>query len=239
MSALFGLTWAMLQSSFGGGYKASVTWIVSFMLFYNVMFLPKATVIIHDPLNVNKPYDSVKNVPFALAVFAGLSSQIGKNLTEQMEAAFSLPDYLPYHKHGMLFGSKLISMSTNMKIQDEDFASSINSFMKQCVFYDLLLHRYSLDELKKSKDIWSFLTEENLVSQARSFAIIDGREQSIVTCRSGATLLNKRWKAQTDKNAELFGRQLFPDKSNEEAKRLLLEYLPISYAALRNTSKDA
>jgi conjugal transfer mating pair stabilization protein TraG len=239
ISGLFGLTWAMLQSSFGGGYKASVPWIVSFMLFYNVMFLPKATVIINDPLNVNAPYEKVSNVPFALAMFAGLSSQIGKNITEQMEAAFSRPDYLPYHKHGMLFGSKLLSMSTNMKIQDEDFASSINSFMKQCVFYDLLLHRYSLDDLKKSPDIWSFLTKENLASQARSFAVIDKGEQSIVTCRIGATMLNERWGAQADKVASLFGWQLFPDKSNAEAKSLFLKYLPTSYAGLKNASRSA
>ncbi|MDF3047712.1 MAG: conjugal transfer protein TraG [Candidatus Midichloriaceae bacterium] len=239
MTATLGLAWAMIQSSFGNSFKPNVVWIVTFMLFYNVVFVPKATVLIHDPLSRQEQYRKVDNVPFALALFASLSSQVGKNLTESMEMAFSPPDYLLYHKYGMLFGSKLVSMTNSMKIVDEDFAASISSFMKQCVFYDILLNRYSLDDLKKADDIWEFLTVENQASQARSFELVGDGSKSIATCREGAAVLNERWAAQTIKAAGIFGKMAFPDRSLEEARNLLLTNLPTSYASLIHTSKSA
>lgn len=226
ITAMLGLTWAMLQSSFGGGYKASATWIISFMLFYNVMFLPKSTVLINDPLNQDKKYDAVENVPFALAAFASLTSQIGKSMTESMETAFSKADYLPYHKHGMLFGSKLVSMTTTMKIVDEDFAASINSFMKQCVFYDLLLHRYSLNDLKNTDNIWTFLTGDGRPAKARSFEIISSGNRAIFTCEDGVTEINKNWEAQIS-------------KLTKPLAKGFLENLPVSYKSITTAAQSA
>lgn len=239
ISAMFGITWALLQSAFTNNFKQSITWFVSFMLMYNVLFVPKATVLIHDPLNKGNLYEAVPNVPFALAAFASYSSTIGKEITESMEAAFTPVDYLPYHQHGMLFGSKLITLSTSMKITDEEFASSINSFIKQCVFYDLLLHRYSLDELRNSEDIWDFLTAENKASQARSFMLTENHEQKIMTCKEGSEQLKGRWEAQIHKGAGIFGKLLFSGKDSETAKKLMMSYLPSSYSPLLGISKNA
>lgn len=239
ITAMFGMTWAMLQASVSSTFKPNLTWIISFMLFYNVMFAPKATVIIHDPLNRAALYDRVDNVPFALAVFASFSSRIGKELTEKMEMSFSPPDYLPYHEHGMLFGSKLINITSSMKITDENFASSINSFMKQCVFYDLLLHRYSINDLKQTDDIWRFLTIDNQPSQARSFELVEDGQRSIKTCNAGALILNERWKQQLSTTPNIVSQLLFPDTNQNQAKVLFLQHLPTAYASLKHTSQNA
>ena len=187
ISATFGLLWALMQSAFVGNFRHSFNWFVSFILIFNVFFIPKSTVIIHDPLNRERPYSTVNNVPYALAVFSSLSSTVGKELTEQMEMAFTPIDYLPYNQNGLVFGNRLASTAMSMKIADENFASSVNSFMKQCVFYDLLLHRYSLDELKRADNIWNFLTVDNQASQARSFVVMENNTQQIMTCRDGVT----------------------------------------------------
>ena len=239
LTATLGLTWALLKSSFGGSFTVNVTWAISFMLFYNVVFLPKGTVLIHDPLNRGEPYQTVDNVPWALAAFASMSSQVGRGITESMEAAFSQPDDLSYHKNGLLFGSKLVSMASSMKIQNEDLAASMSSFVKQCVFYDVLLHRYTLNELKNAPDIWVFLTEENSPAKARSFEMREGGARKIYTCNDGAPLLKAAMTTETGSVMGAFGQLLIPDKTSNDGKNLILASLPTSYRGLEDISKSA
>lgn len=238
MSALLGLIWVLFMVAFNLNYKTAVNWFMSFFLIYNLVFLPKASVLINDQLDPT-PYHAVDNVPFALAVFASLSSTIGKDITEGFEMAFSQPDDLKYHKNGMLFGSKLMQMSASLQITDSNFASTMNSFMKQCVFYDILLNRYTLEELKTADDIWKFLTVDNQASQARSFSLKSSTDSQILTCRDGAVEINKLWGDQISKSTSLFGQLFFPKVSTPDAKKMLLQYLPVSYDALLGISKGA
>lgn len=238
VSGLLGLAWVLIQVAFSLNFKSAVNWFVSFILIYNVLFLPKTSVLINDQLD-RTPYSAVDNVPLALAVFASLSSTIGKDLTEGFEMAFTTPDDLKYHKNGMLFGSKLMQMSTSIQITDSNFASSINSFMKQCVFYDILLGRYTLDEMKTADDLWKFLTVENQAAQARSFSLRTATGSQILTCRDGAVELNKVWSDQISKSGDIFGQLFFSNVPKDQAKKLLLQYLPVSYDSLLGISKGA
>ncbi|MFN5382870.1 MAG: conjugal transfer protein TraG N-terminal domain-containing protein [Alphaproteobacteria bacterium] len=239
LTATLGLTWALLKSAFGGSFTVNLAWAMSFMLFYNVILLPTGTVIVHDPINRSEPYQKIDNVPFALAVFASMSSQVGYNITTMMEAAFSQPDDLAYHKNGLLFGSKLVSMASSMKIQNEDLAASMSSFVKQCVFYDILLHRYTLNELKNAPDIWAFLTEEHTPAKARSFEIREGATRKICTCEDGANLLKAKMTTETTSVAGVFGQFLIPDKTSAAGKNLIIASLPTSYNALLGVSQSA
>src|SRR3546814_12789620 len=78
-----------------------------FLIATNILFLPRTTLWIKDPLTI-KQY-KIDNVPFALAVFSSSISQIGQAMTEKVEQVFTLPDYLPYHQTGTVFASKLMS----------------------------------------------------------------------------------------------------------------------------------
>ena len=115
ISGMLALFWALLQSAFNNQFKNTVTWAVSFMLMYNVMFLPKVEIVINDPLNRAANYRKVDGVPAALGIFASLSSNIGFRITELMETAFSLPDDLKYQKSGMIFGSRLLGVDLSGK----------------------------------------------------------------------------------------------------------------------------
>lgn len=232
--AMVGLTWSMLESSFGPSFKPNVTWLVSFFLFYNVMFYPKVEVLIHDDLDVGHRYEKIEHVPFALGVFASLTSQVGYEITKNMEMAFSRPDYLPYHKYGFLFGSRLLDMTSSAKITDSDFAESINDFLQQCLMLDLDQKLYSLNGLKEAEDLWGFLKEK--ASKAKGFSIKYKGVRQIKTCADGIKELDEQWDAQVNKTAGIFGK-VFGTK--EDSKSILLNNMPASYDDLKKVSKNA
>jgi conjugal transfer mating pair stabilization protein TraG len=243
LSGMLALFWALLQSAFNNQFKNTATWAVSFMLMYNVMFLPKVEIVINDPLNRATNYRKVDGVPAALGIFASLSSNIGFRITELMETAFSLPDDLKYQKSGMIFGSRLLGLTSAVKINDSDFAASVHSYMKQCVFYDILLHRYTLAELKNAPDIWEFLKTNP--SKARSFEMHSPAGRKITTCALGIKDLESRWKGETDNATNQLAELLTPitkviDKQpNNSARNLFMSGLPISYEKFFNISKTS
>jgi len=63
-------------------------------IFYGVLFLPKATVIVQDQ-RTGMTYP-VANVPLGVAFFASESSHIGKWLTESFETNFTSVDDLKF-----------------------------------------------------------------------------------------------------------------------------------------------
>lgn len=240
ISASAASIWAAILAIWNFDPKEHVRWLVSVMVLSNLMFYPKTDVLINDHLNHQKKYDAVKSVPYALGVFASITSSVGYEITKLMETSFTAPDYLPYHRHGMLFGSKLRSATHSMKIPSNDFASSINSFVKQCVFYDIRLGKYTLEELKEAEDIWEFLTKEHKQSPARSFIYNERGEDEIMTCQSGLNELNKRWNEQTDSAIEKY----LPIASNQTqsqdtSKKAMLALLMASYQPFNSISQNA
>lgn len=243
LSGMLALFWALIQSAFTNQFKNTVTWAVSFMFVYNVMFLPKVTIVINDPLNRGVVNRNVENVPAALGIFASLSSNVGYTITELMETAFAPVNDLQYHKSGMLFGSRLLGLTSAVKINDTNFSASVHSYMKQCVFYDLLLHRYSLEDLKNASDIWSFLKAEP--SKARSFEMHSSTGREIMTCAEGIRQLETSWLGETDTATDKLAAILTPvtkiinGQPNPSAKTLFLSALPYSYGEFFKISKGA
>ena len=259
ITGMLGLTWILFEVSFTQQFKRGTHWFVAILVIYNVMFVPKVSVYINDHVNPHLQNRLIKNVPFALGMFAGLSSQIGASLTELSETAFSLPNDFKYHKNGMLFGSKLVDMANRTQIVDTNFSASINDFMKQCVFYDILLKRYSLDDLKRSSDIWNFLTVQNTPSVARSFSYYNphktagcsssnpfssvckqsSRHGQIVTCKAGADLLANEWNAQITKTTNVFFNNNRAKNADKALKDTMLTSLPLAYSTFLGISAES
>jgi conjugal transfer mating pair stabilization protein TraG len=112
-------------------------WFLWVLVATNLLFLPKTTVWIHDPLCNTK--NKVDHVPFALGAFASLVSQVGRSITEQFEAVFTLPDYMPYHQTGTVFASQLMSQVGQFRIVDPVFKGNMERFVNQCVVYDAMI----------------------------------------------------------------------------------------------------
>lgn len=209
-----------------------VRWLGIFYVAMYVLFLPEATIIITDRVNQDKMY-AVDHVPLGLAIIASYTSQIGDALTQNIESNFTMPDYQPYHRTGMVFSSRLVEAASQFEITDAKFDQNLKEFIHQCVFYDLLLEKYSVNTLMESPNVWTQITSN--ASPARAF-IYNGQ---VTTCRVGAGKLTEDWKAVYEHVAARYGKRIYPALLREDAKAKLLTDLPISYQYLTKLSQNA
>src|SRR3990167_5743897 len=100
---MVGLLYTLILMCVRSSLVEGLHWLLWVIIATNLLFLPKTTVFIHDPLT-NERF-KVDHVPLALGAFASLVSHVGKTITEKVEAVFSLPDYMPYHQRGTVFAS--------------------------------------------------------------------------------------------------------------------------------------
>ena len=98
---MVGLVYTVIVMLFRNSLMEGLHWLLWVIVATNLLFLPKTTVFIHDPLT--KERFKVDQVPLALGAFASLVSHVGKTITEKVEAVFTLPDYMPYHQTGTVF----------------------------------------------------------------------------------------------------------------------------------------
>lgn len=224
-------TWAIVHFSIERSFKSLVRWLGLYYLAFFICFYPKATVHVIDRINPGSGY-TIDNVPIGLAWSANLTSVIGDGLTQILESTFSLPDDLHYAKTGMVMSARLAEASTQFQVTDPTFNQSLQSYVTQCIFYDLLLNKYSWNELLNTPDIWNFTNQ--YASPARSFMHYKIGGAEIITCKNGATMMANDWKAAINDATTHYANRLFPQA--KDAKATLLSYLPISYRFLSNVS---
>lgn len=131
---------------------------IPFLAIYTVFIVPTTTIHIEDELHKPKIY-KVDQVPRILAHFAEIASSIGYYVTYGIEKAMHTVDDVKYSRTGLIFGSDTALDFRRFGLTNPDLQKDLKEFSKQCVLYDLALGRYSLDDLKKSTDIWNFLKE--------------------------------------------------------------------------------
>lgn len=240
LGLLMGAAFAIVYALYGNAVRVFIGWIIPITAIMQLLFVPQVTVWIIDP--VSRYHQKVDHVPYALGMVASYISQIGYELTKQIEKVFVLPDDLKYQKTGMLFGSYLMQQAKTFHITNEDLAENMRQFVGQCVAYDALLGRkYTIEDLRHSADIWGLVSKE--ASKARSFLWREPREEGraarpeIITCRQGVALFNRQWGELLNQAASLFGTQIFGDVLNPKAE--LLKHLPISYGYLTELSQSA
>ena len=120
-------------------------------------------------------YYHVANVPFGLGFFASVASSVGDSQTQLFEKIYHWPDSSQqpsYSKTGFLMYAKLASDVQAIAVHDPIFAQDLDHFMDQCVFYDILLGKYTLNDLMQTEDIWGFIGSHS-PSMARAFQYTD------------------------------------------------------------------
>lgn len=207
-------------------------WLGLFYVAIYVLFLPQATIVITDRVN-NDTHYKVDNVPLGLAIIASYTSVIGDALTQNIESQFTMPDDMRYHHSGMVFASRLVDAASQFEVLDAQFDQNLREFVHQCVFYDLLLGKYSINTLMSSKSAWNQVAVN--ASPARAFIYND----KVTVCNEGARQLTEDWKHQIDLAAEQYARRIYPSVAKEAAKTKLLKELPISYQYLTKLSDNA
>lgn len=199
VGSLYVVILMLFKSQVIEGFK----WFLWVLVATNLLFLPKTTVWIHDPLCNTR--HKIDHVPFALGAFASMVSQVGRSITEQFESVFSLPDYMPYHQTGTVFASSLMSQVGQFRIVDPIFKGNMERFVNQCVVYDAMIgHKYTLDDLQKTNDIWGLVTH-NASPVLGVLYKSEGEPGSVITCREGATALSRLWANQIARATAVYG----------------------------------
>lgn len=191
---------------------------------------PVCTVHIIDRTN---PLEGlvVDKVPLLLGVVGSLSSTLSDRVTQTFELFFHSPNDMEYSQTGMVMGAKLFLSASNIKITDANFNSNMQKFMQQCVFYDLMYGRYSLNDLNQSTHLWDFVKTN--ASVARGFIY----DKEFKSCLEAANLLESLWEAVIlDAKSKYAG---FAFGNRTDAVANFEKFLPQSYKHLTTLSGEA
>ena len=238
---VMGLAYSVLIVAFNLDWKAWLHWFLQATLMYMVLMVPRLDVHVTDRINPSLAPAQVANVPLGLAMMASFTSQVGDYLVRSSELVFGLPGDLDYSRNGMIYGSRLFEATRSLRINDPEFAANLDEHFKQCVFYDVLLGRYSMQTLAKAPDLWNAIAPGSQ-ARAQRFLTRDGSgavTSSIQTCREAYTTLSGQWNGMVDDLGRVFGRQLYPKQTADLARAKLFADLPVAYQYLTGVSASA
>jgi len=239
---VMGLGLSAITLAFNQDWRAWINWFLGATLIYSCLMVPRLDVHVTDRLNPSLAPANVSNVPLGLALMASFTSQVGDYLTGSAEVVFGLPGDLNYSKNGMIYGARLYDATRSLRISDPEFAANLDEHFRQCVFYDVLLGRYSMKELAETGDIWATIAPGSQ-ARAQRFLTRDATSgqvsSNIVTCREAYDTLNAQWVGLVDAMGSVFGRQLYPNQTAALAKAKLFADLPVAYQYLTGVSASA
>ena len=238
---VMGLGLSAIVLAFNQDWRAWLNWFLQATLIYMCLMVPRMDVQVTDRLNPSLAPSQVSNVPVGLALMASFTSQIGDYLVRSAEVVFSLPGDLNYSRNGMIYGSRLMDATKGLRISDPEFAANLDEHFRQCVFYDVLLGKYSMKQLADAPDIWGVIAPGS-PARAQRFLTRDAGgavTATIITCREAYTSLNGQWTNMIDNMGTAFGRQLYPKQTTALAKAKLFADLPVSYQYLTGVSSTA
>ncbi|WP_375282572.1 conjugal transfer protein TraG N-terminal domain-containing protein [Sphingobium yanoikuyae] len=239
---VMGLGLSAITLAFNQDWRAWINWFLGATLIYSCLMVPRLDVHVTDRLNPSLAPANVSNVPLGLALMASFTSQVGDYLTGSAEVVFGLPGDLNYSKNGMIYGARLYDATRSLRISDPEFAANLDEHFRQCVFYDVLLGRYSMKELAETGDIWATIAPGSQ-ARAQRFLTRDATSgqvsSNIVTCREAYDTLNAQWTGLVDAMGSVFGRQLYPNQTAALAKAKLFADLPVAYQYLTGVSANA
>ncbi len=241
VALVMGMVLAVIVVAFNQDWRAWLNWFLGATLIYMCLMVPRMDVHVTDRVNPSLAPATVANVPLGLALMASFTSQAGDYLTRSAELVFGLPDDLNYSKNGMIYGARLLESTRSLRISDPEFAANFDEHVRQCVFYDLLLGRYSMKELSESDDIWTTIAPGS-AARAQKFLTRQADDRvtaSIITCREAYTALSGQWASLIDEMTLVAGRQLYPRQTEALAKAKLMADLPIAYQYLTGISRSA
>lgn len=239
---VMGLALSALTLAFNQDWRAWINWFLGASLMYSCLMVPRIDVHVTDRLNPSLAPANVSNVPLGLALMASFTSQVGDYLTGSAEVVFGLPGDLNYSRNGMIYGARLYDATRSLRISDPEFAANLDEHFRQCVFYDVLLGRYSMKELAETNDIWATIAPGSQ-ARAQRFLTRDAASgqvtSTIITCREAFDALNAQWTGLIDGMGTVFGRQLYPNQTAALAKAKLFSDLPVAYQYLAGVSASA
>lgn len=233
---------SLLAFAFSPQRMAGPKWLVSVMLIYLVLFVPKATVHVVDKTGMGPPA-LIDNVPLGLAAQAGVVSSVGSTLTDLFEMALTvlpgpagLPEEMTFTNNGLMFGARLIESSRRAVFVDSAFRADMANFFKNCTFYDISQGFISANDFATSRNIWELVRFTN---PARFTQITDGATNAVDarTCPDAWMNLDLRMHPNVQALLQRIGLEAnpflqlsgSPTLSAGDAEALISTQLPIAY----------
>jgi conjugal transfer mating pair stabilization protein TraG len=241
---VMGLIYTLLIVAFSLDWRAWFNWFLQSTAIYLCLMVPTASLKVTDRVNPSLAPSTVANVPLGLGVIASFTSQIGDYLTREAETVFVMPSQLQYSNNGIIYGSKLMEATRQIRITDPEFAANINEHMKRCVFYDILLGFKSMDGLAKSTDLWTDIGPGS-PARAQPYITRSGSgvgsttATSIVTCREAYNALTPKWTEFVNQFRPKWAKSLYPNLSNSIAEAKLVADLPVTNQAFTANASNA
>jgi conjugal transfer mating pair stabilization protein TraG len=230
--AFCGFVAAMIAYMFQPEKLQGWKWLITVVLVYGVLFVPRVTVGIVDKTG-GTPNRIIANVPFGMAALGGLTSTIGNTITELFETAFqvlpgsaALPAELAYQQNGLMFGSRLIQETRRTSIPDPTVRTDLVNFVSNCTAYDIADGTISSTALSTSADLWTTMSATN---PARFSIITTASGVTTNTCDAVYTSINGRLPAQITDLTTRLGQRLNPSLSSLAAQAAVVNQIPQAY----------
>ena len=218
----FGAFWVIVKSFFSFSMEmVFLRFFLPSIVITSLLMLPKSTVHIEDAYT-NAPH-KVDHVPWLIAKPVELISTLGYKITDAIENIMHVPNDLKYNKTGMVFGSETALDMRKYQISDAVLEQNLKKFSQQCVFYDLALNKYSLNQLKKTTDLWKFL--ESNTSKVRMIPYSDPNNQKenvYLSCQNAVKAM----------------RPIFEKEKQYHASQDLVKHLGLTFQALSGIQKE-
>lgn len=224
IGGMMGLTMAVIKAFFSHQSVGELvkTWFLPLVIGYGLFFMPKSQVFIKDIITQSEK--SVANVPYGLALVSKLSSGLGYQITRAIESALRIPDKLSYNNTGHIFGAEHMMEIANFTWTDPTAEQNMRNFVVNCITYDVMLGRYSIDNLKNKVDLWPFIRDAT--SKNRGIYWIQKDDERFPTatycsCREAATKLDHNIQTEV------------------AVKKKIFQHMPIAFQALTGISESA
>lgn len=208
---ILGLAIGIMKSMFDLQIGRVLKWFIVAAVIYGVLWAPKVQVQVVDRFNPGLTGGAVANVPIGVGVVASMSSRVGARAIDLMETAFSAPNDVRYSRTGMIYGAKLFERMRAFRITDPIFDANMQSFIRGCVYYDILTHRYSVGDLANADDIWAFVRTTHPPNPARSIELLPASGPPVIrTCAQAANSLHSQWAAELPRAKRTQAKRLMP-----------------------------
>jgi conjugal transfer mating pair stabilization protein TraG len=257
ISIIFAIIGTAISYIRGRDITVFAKWFITYFIVAAVMLGPQVKLQIIDVSDPNKANLTVDHIPYGLGVPASFITSFAHGLTVAFEAAFRLPDDFQYNKTGMLFGSRLFKLSTELNITSPELKAELNQYIKNCVIPDInILKRYNMGDLAKSTQLTSTVFDAENSSNTRGLYLFNRVEtkdalgvkgssiqgQEFVTCMKAAPLLKKYLEEEIKGDSLInFARRLFTSKdiTDKDAADKLLSGIASAYSEFNYSSLSA
>lgn len=226
---VMGLIYSLCVMAFNLDWRSTFRWFLQSTLVYACLMVPTVTVKVTDRINPGLAPATVANVPIGLGVMASFTSQAGDWLVRQAETVFVMPSALQYSNGGIVYGAKMWEKVNTFEFKDPVFKYNLDTYVKNCVFMDIVMGLRSLKTLQDSPNLWNDIGTNAAVNRGVKFMVDNGATADFVgmTCQGAYNAMNAYLVGAENAEIDQYAKMVFPDLPPVAARNKLNADIPI------------